>query len=105
MLIEEKLENIHAKFETSPSKDCVTTTLGDECFEKFCTKGHKLLKLQPCKTTVVHALKDKCIKQIPHSRKSKKQHLPQHLNNVWVRTRELTTCSPGIPSAFSLHLL
>jgi hypothetical protein len=77
VLIEEKLENIHAKFETSPSKYSVTTSLGDECFKKFCTKGHKLLKLQLCKTTVAHALKDKYIKRIPHSGKSKKQHLPQ----------------------------
>ena len=43
VLREEKLENIHAKFETSPSKYYVTTCLGDECFKKFCTKGHKLL--------------------------------------------------------------
>jgi hypothetical protein len=61
-MIEEKLENIHPKSETSPSKYSVTTSLGDECFKKFCTKGHKLLKLQLCKTRVVHALKDKCIK-------------------------------------------
>jgi len=71
-----KLENIHDKFESSPSKYSVTTCLGDECFKKFCTKGHKLLKLQLCKTTVVHALEDKCIKRIPHFGKSKKQHLP-----------------------------
>jgi septation ring formation regulator EzrA len=62
VLIEKKLENIHAKFETSPSKYSVTTSLGEECFEKFCTKGQKLLKLQLCKTRVVHGLKDKCIK-------------------------------------------
>jgi hypothetical protein len=29
VLIEEKLENIHATFETSPSKYSVTTSLGD----------------------------------------------------------------------------
>jgi hypothetical protein len=59
VLIDKKLENTHAKFETSPSKYSVTTSLGDDCFEKFCTKGNKLLKMQLCKTTVVHALKDK----------------------------------------------
>ena len=61
MLIDEKLGNICARFETL-SKNSETTSLGDECFEQVCTKGHKLLKLQLCKATVVHALKDNHIK-------------------------------------------
>jgi hypothetical protein len=54
---EKTFVDIGARLETSPRKFLEMTSAGDGCFDIICTKGHKIVKLRPYKTTVVHALK------------------------------------------------
>jgi len=52
------LVHLYFKYESGGKCHRKFHSSGDECFKSSRTNGHKIVKLWPCKATVVHALKE-----------------------------------------------